>query len=140
MSDDPFIAELARTEKKSKRRLDDDSIGFLAQIRGNDLLQDDEWEQLKDFLRDALEYLRRPGKTEARGKRGEIVICPDADPRNADWIRINRANRLAGYRLPTWAALWLWWLRTDSSAAFWKDVGKIAKQMEFDRITERADK
>jgi len=117
--------------------LDDNSIDFLARIRGNGLVQDDEWERLKDFLRDGLKYLRRPDKTESRGKRGEIVICPDADPRNADWIHISRANRLAGYRLPTWAALWLWWLRTDSSAAFWKDVGKIAKQMGFDRVTGR---
>jgi hypothetical protein len=140
MTDDAFVAELAKIEKKSRTKLDDHSIGFLARIRGVGLLQDDEWAKLKGFLRDALEYLRRGDKTLVRGKQNKIVLCLDADPRNADWIRIVRANNLAGYRLPTWAALWLWWLRTDSSTSFWKDVGRIAKQMGFDRMSEPTDK
>ena len=129
MADDPLIAELAAIEKRSGTKLDDNSIGFLAQVRGSGLLQDDEWDQLKGFLRDALGFLAHSDKPESDG-----AICPDADPRNADWIRISRANRLAGYRLPIWAALWLWWLRTDSSTTFWKDVGKVAKQMGLDQI------
>ena len=68
MSDGPFIAELARIEKKSGTKLDDNSIGFLAQVRGNDLLQDDEWERIKGFLRDALGFLARSDKPESDGR------------------------------------------------------------------------
>jgi hypothetical protein len=137
MTDDPFTAELARIEKSSKVKLDDNSLEFLARLRANELLQDDEWERLKGFLRDALQCLRSDDESEPEDE-DESVFCPDADPRNADWIRIVRANRLAGYKMPAWAALWR--LRTDSSAAFWKKVGKIAKQMGFERMEERTDR
>ncbi|NLE38038.1 MAG: hypothetical protein GX621_08440 [Pirellulaceae bacterium] len=140
MTDNVFVAELTAIEEEIGTRLDDDSIGFLAELRGNGLLQDDEWRRLKGFLRDALHYRREPEKTVDLDETGTLTICPDADPRNADWIRVVRACRLAGYRLPTWAALWLWWLRTDSSAAFWKNVGKIAEQMGFERMAKKTDR
>jgi len=31
--------------------------------------------------------------------------------------------------LPSWAALWLWWLRADSSHQFWRDVGNITHEL-----------
>ena len=39
-------------------------------------------------MREALEYLSRPDETLGRTDDGHIVINPDADPRNADWLRI----------------------------------------------------
>ncbi len=66
----------------------------------------------------------------SQDKSGALVI--DADPRNADWIRIVRAQRLAGYRMPHWASLWLWWIGHDrEEGTYWKQVGAVAKAMGF---------
>lgn len=50
---------------------------------------------------------RRTDESAKKGKKQRIVICPDADPTNADWIPIVRTWRLTGYCLPKWASLWL---------------------------------
>jgi len=136
MTDNEFMAELAGIEAESGAKLDDGSIGFLARLRDAGVLSDEEWEQIKGFLRNALRYLARSRETEER-HRGAATVSLDADPRNEDWIRIVRAKRLAGHKLPHWAALWLWRLRTDLSAAFWNDVGEVARQMGFEPVSER---
>ncbi len=120
---DLFSADLTDIERREKVPLDDNSIPLLAALRANQLLTDDDWNRIKGFLRDALSFLSGPDKSTQHLDDGTIVICPDADPRDADWLRIVRARRLAGYELPGWAALWLWWLRMDSSQQFWRDVG-----------------
>jgi hypothetical protein len=52
--------------------------------------------------------------------------------RNADWIRIVHAQRLAGYCMPEWASLWLWWIGNDREGGnWWKKVGAVAKTMKF---------
>jgi len=137
MTEEQFVAELAGIETDSRTKLDDDSIGFLARLRAAGILQEDEWEQVKGFLRDALDLIASRNETTSTGKRGANALCIDADPRNADWLCIVRARKLSGFRLPQWAALWLWWLRTDFSDSFWKDVGEVARQMGFDCISER---
>ena len=50
---------------------------------------------------------------------------------DADWLRISAANRLAKHCLSTWAALWLWRLRTDTSPAFWRAVGRAAERLGY---------
>ena len=135
---DPVIAGLRVIEKESDVVLDDDSIGFLAEVRSANLLSDDEWNQIKQFLQEALQFIREQ-KT-VRQTDGAVVMDLDADPRNANWLRIDRANRLAGYVLPMWAALWLWWLRTDTSAAFWRDVGTTASKLGCEPFPSKNEK
>jgi hypothetical protein len=58
------------------------------------LLTDDEWVQIKEFLKDALGYLASPNKTITHTADGRTLIDPDADPRNANWLRIDAAHRV----------------------------------------------
>jgi hypothetical protein len=76
-----------------------------------------------------MEFLAAPNRTAVRQKDGTIVIDADADPRNANWLRISVAQRHAGYRMPMWACLWLWWLRADEDPEFWRAVGCQAASM-----------
>jgi hypothetical protein len=129
-----LVSELSVIEFENRRILDDDSIRFVAEVRGRNLLTDDEWNQVKQFLKEALEFLSSRQTTVTHTTDGKFIIDPDADPRNADWLRIHAACRLARRSLPMWAALWLWWLRTDTSPTFWRKVGKIAEQLGYPKI------
>lgn len=106
MADEPLMAELADLQENSEARLDDGSIGLLARLRTAGVRSDGDWERITSFLRDALHYLAFSNKTEAKPEEGKALVNIDADPHDADWICIVRAYRLAGDRLPTWAALW----------------------------------
>jgi hypothetical protein len=118
--------ELESIEQEMGLRLDDESVPLLEQVRAQSLLSDEEWKRLRCFVRESLQFLSEPNRTVIRDGAGQLVFDTDADPRNADWIRIAAANRLAGYVLPMWAALWLWRLKTDTSKTFWRRVGEIA--------------
>jgi len=124
-------SDLRAIEQELQMLLDDESVRLLEQIRAHGLLTGEEWDRVKGYLRNALHFLSNPNQTVTRHGDGKLQIDPDADPRNADWLRVAAANRLAGHILPAWAALWLWWLRTDSSAAFWRRVGEIADELGF---------
>jgi hypothetical protein len=126
-----LVSELSIIEFENRRLLDDESIRLVAEARSQILLTDDEWTQIKKFLKEALEYLSGPDKTVSDKADGRTVIDPDADPRNADWLRIDAAFRLAHRSLPMWAALWLWRLRTDTSPTFWHKIGRIAEQLGY---------
>jgi len=117
-SDDPIQAELKSVEEQAGSSLDDDSIRLLAKVRRRHLVSDQEWERIKGFLRDALAFLSTPDRLQVEDEDGRIAVCPDLDPRNANWLQLHAANRLAGRVLPMWAALWLWWLRVDTSSKF----------------------
>jgi hypothetical protein len=95
------------------------------------LLTDEEWTRIKQFLREALAFLSGPQTTVTHAADGSIVLDLNADPRNADWLRISAACHLAKRSLPMWAALWLWWLRTDTSPRFWDAVGRVAEQLRY---------
>jgi hypothetical protein len=97
------------------------------------LLTEREWIQIKQFLKNALGFLSTPQPTITTQRL--TVIDPDADPRNANWLRIDSACRLAHRALPTWAAMWLWQLRTDTSPSFWRRVGRIAEQLGYPKLT-----
>ena len=126
---EPLLSELSFVEFENRHLLDDDSIRLVAEVRRQNLLSNDEWLRIKQFLKEALAFLSGPGSTHMRD--GRLVIDPDADPRNADWLRIDAACRLSHRALPMWAALWLWRLRTDTSLAFWRRVGRIAGRLGY---------
>jgi hypothetical protein len=134
---DRLVSELSMIEFESGRLLDDDSLRLIAEVRCRNLLTDEEWTQIKQFLREALEFLSGPQKTLTYDADGHLVLNPDADPRNADWIRIAAACRLANSNLPMWAALWLWWLRTDTSPIFWRKVGQIAERLGYSKKSSK---
>ena len=111
-----------------------DTVRFIAKVRENGIIGDDEWQKVLRWLDDAMTYLT---KGMHQDKRGALMIDVDADPRNADWIRIVRAQRLAGYRMPHWASLWLWWIGHDrEEGTYWKQVGTVAKALKFPGFKE----
>jgi hypothetical protein len=132
-----LVSELSNVEFENKRLLDDNSLKLIAEVRSRNLLTDDEWIQIKQFLKEALEFLSSPQRTLTYSADGRAVLDPDADPRNADWLRIDAACRLANRSLPMWAALWLWKLRTDTSATFWRKVGRIAEQLGYPKFPSK---
>jgi hypothetical protein len=118
--------DLTEIERREKMHLDDDnSIPILAALRAIGLLTDDDWNRIKGFLHQALKQDNSLQELDD----GKTIACPDADLCNADWPKIVRARTLAGCKLPDWVALWLWWLRTDSSQQFWREVGRIAQEL-----------
>lgn len=129
-----LLKELSMLELLNGRLLDDDSIGLIAELRCDGILGDDEWLRAKQYLLDALKFLSGPQGTMSRDLQGRLVVNPDFDPRNADWLRSDAACRLAGHLLPSWAALWLWRLRTDTSPHFWKRVGRVAERLGYPRF------
>ncbi|MDH2404211.1 hypothetical protein QCM77_30295 [Bradyrhizobium sp. SSUT18] len=131
--------ELSLIELESGRLLDDDSLGFMAQLRARSILTQEEWSRIKQFLRSALEFLSASNRAKKHDSNGHRVIDPDADPRNADWLQLDAAQRLAGRSLPSWAALWLWQLRASDSSLFWRKVGRIAKELGIPAISTVVD-
>ena len=128
---DVFNADLVEIEQEMKVCLDDKSIPLLAQLRAKNLLTKSNWKAIRSYLRRALASLAEQNQTSKINTDGTIFFEADSDPRDADWLRIVRAMDLAGYALPGWAALWLWWLRTDRSRKFWLEVGSVAHEMGY---------
>ncbi|MBP8697909.1 MAG: hypothetical protein KBH82_02625 [Syntrophorhabdaceae bacterium] len=109
-----------------------DTIRFMAKAREKGVIDDGEWKDVLQWLDDAMVFLK---ERVPKDKNGTLMI--DADPRNADWMRIIRAQRLAGYRMPQWASLWLWWMGHDrEEGSWWKQIGTIAQAMGFPRFEE----
>src|SRR5215213_2160345 len=98
-------SELLFLEFEHRRVLDDESGAFIAELRGQRILSDDEWGRVKQFFAKALNYLSHEAKTSQVNSGGHKVFDPDADPRNADWIRIVAARRLVEHYIPHLAAL-----------------------------------
>jgi len=108
------------------------TIPFMAKVREKCIIDDGEWRNVLQWLDEAMAHL----KDESSRDDGR-ALSVDADPRNADWLRIVRAQRLAGYRMPHWASLWLWWIGYDrEETAYWKQIGEIAKAMGFPSLEE----
>ena len=109
-----------------------DTIRFMAKAREKGVIDDGEWKDVLQWLDDAMVFLK---ERVPKDKNGALMI--DADPRNADWMRIIRAQRLAVYRMPQWASLWLWWMGHDrEEGSWWKQIGTIAQAMRFPRFEE----
>ncbi len=113
------------------RALDGPSAELLARLRDERVLDDSDWRCILEWLGEALEFLAEPDATASRDEAGRLVLNPDADPRNANWLRIAGACRRAGYRLPMWAAMWLWRLGHDRRPQFWRKIGSAARALGF---------
>jgi len=115
------------------REIDEpDTIPFMAKVREKGIIGDGEWTNVLRWLDEAMVYLTDGMRKDTRG-----ALHLDADPRNADWIRIVGAQRMAGYRMPYWASLWLWWIgHKREEEEYWKEVGGIAKAMGFPPLKE----
>jgi hypothetical protein len=127
-----------------------EAIPLMAHVRAAGLLADGEWQQISVWLDEAMRYLAgtESGETaehayeneqedwspeDDKDEDEEEVDCidsPDADPRNADWIRIVGARRRSGYMLPSWAGLWLWWIGHDRMFdEWWGPIGELARSL-----------
>jgi hypothetical protein len=120
-------ADLDAVIKPFGRELDDASIPFFVRLRAGGILTDQDWDKIKAWLRKAM--LLGPDAAFVRLPDGTRALCPDADPRNADWLRIAEVWDRTGYNIPMWAALWLWWLHGQTAEQYWEEVGSIAATM-----------
>ena len=59
---------------------------------GRDILTGEEWSRVKVFLRESLSFLSSLHSSSTDTAEGDVVIDPDADLRNADWLRIDAAH------------------------------------------------
>ena len=65
----------------------------------------------------------------------ESMINIDADPRNRDWLKIVRIYRLAGHKIPSWAAIWLEQINIrHNRATFWRSVKKVASEIALEKF------
>jgi len=105
------------------------ALTYLVKVRSAGVLSDGDWDNILEWLDDAMQFL----STESTDSS---VLSIDADPRNANWLRIMGAWRLTGYRTPDWATLWLWRIGgTDEDEHFWSELGCIAADMGFEKLT-----
>jgi HD domain len=127
------LADLRGVMAPFKRELDDPSAEFLARLRGCGGLRDADWQHVLGEIPSALEFLAGPNPTLTQDERGQSILDLDADPRNADWLRLAAAARRARHHLPFLAAMWLWQVGHERGASFWDVVARIAEQMQFPR-------
>jgi hypothetical protein len=107
-----------------------ESLTFIAEVRKAGILTDEEWKHVLRLLDSAMRIRR----DEAPAETG-AAISMDADPRNADWIRIVRAQRIARHYMPSWAAYWLWLIGGyREEARFWERVREVAQKMGFKKF------
>ena len=85
--------ELADIMAPFGRELDDTSVPFISHLRAEHILSDSDWMKVKQWLREAMEFLTGRHRTAMRQPDDTILIDPDADPRNANWLRISAAQR-----------------------------------------------
>jgi hypothetical protein len=136
-----------------------EAVQFVAHVRAAGLLTETEWLQILVWLEEAMRYLASTESGEAaddaygdeqedcspdddeddsEDEDEEEIDCidsPDADPRNADWIRIVGARRRSGHMLPSWAGLWLWWLGHDREFdAWWGPIGELAGSLGIQKF------
>jgi hypothetical protein len=117
--------------------VDDESLPFLRQLRDDNVLDASDLAKVASWVDEARSFLAGPNKTIEKDTAGRIVVDPDADPRNADWLKIVRVRRLTGYLIPDWASLWLWWLANQRGARFWSAVARVARNAGLEEIPSR---
>jgi len=126
------------------------SIWLMAHARAAGLISDDDWQQVREWLDDAMRSLTEATAGEALESPEEVeqpegeftatdadsddsdcdLDSPDDDARNADWPKVMQARRHSRHSLPSWAALWLWWIsRAEEDAAWWGRIGELAESL-----------
>lgn len=129
------IEELNRAVGRVRRRdLDDGSLPFIARLREAGVIDDAGWRLVLDW---ASEAARERPATPVTERGGVRVVSLDADPVNRDWLRIVHAWRLAGRRLPSWAALWVLRLAAARGREFLMSVEQVARQVGLEPFTRR---
>lgn len=129
------MADLQLVLARFEVGLDDSSAPFLAELRAAGALDDKDWQMVLNFLEEALRFLSRPNPTAGSNSTGGLLLDLDADPRNANWLRIVAAQRKAYHRLPMWAAMWLMAIGGHRRGpGFWRTVSRIATRMKFPRF------
>ena len=85
---EPFVSELSNIEflRKGGCSRNDDSIRLIAALRSRNLLTESRINSAVFEERLGVS-LRSPKNEYVTRADGPIVIDPDADPRNADWIK-----------------------------------------------------
>ena len=130
-----------------------EAVQLVAHVRAAGLLTETEWQQILVWLDEAMQH--RAGATygdttddayedeqenSSPDDDEEEVDCidsPDADPRNADWIRMVGARRRTGHMLPSWAGLWRWWLGHDREFdAWWGPIGELAGSLGIQKFKD----
>jgi len=123
------LAELIALQRKRKMALDDNSLPLIAHLRENGVIGNEDWNEIKIMLGDALRFLGAKSSKAA-------VLSLDADARNANWIKVVRIRRASGRELDAWAAIWLNRLYRDRNPAFWSRVGKLAAELNVARVAK----
>ncbi len=123
--------DFRKISRRYKQKLDEPlSLQLIARLRMAGSLNDEDWAEILEHLNDAMRYLAADNR-----KSSGNDFNLDADPRNREWLRIINTSKLAGYRLPHWAALWLRRIGfTRKGKSFWRSVGKVASEMGLDKI------
>lgn len=136
------LAELNAIERTVGQRLDGpESTALMAALREAGVLGDADWKQIVIWFREALDVCAWLAHAEPEyNAKGQQIIHADADPRNADWMKIVWAWERIGYKTPDWATLWLWWLGYERPKAFWKRVAQHATRWRIaEDPTDEAD-
>jgi hypothetical protein len=127
-------ADLQQAMAPFGRELDDASAEFLVNLRAAGVLHDVDWTHVLEQIPVALQFLAGPNQSVTSNEHGQVVPDPDADPRNADWLRLAAAARKARHHLPPWSAVWLWQVGHERGTSFWAAVARHAEQMHFPKI------
>jgi hypothetical protein len=119
-----WIAELTNLERTAGRPLDEpDSKTVLARLRASGAIGSRDWAQILGWYAEALRFLGE-APDDADG-----VVSLDADPRNADWLRICHTWSLLGHRLPYWATLWCWYVGHARRSQFWQRIASASHDL-----------
>jgi hypothetical protein len=123
--------DFRKISRRFKHKLDEPlSLQLMARLRVAGVLNDEDWSETLECLRNTMGSL-----VSERQASDEGIINIDADPRNRNWLRIVRIYRLAGYKLPSWAAMWLAQISVHhDESTFWRSVKKVASEMALEKF------
>lgn len=127
-------ASAAKAQRGGKGELRDGSLLFLQRLRHGGVVTGSDWTTVNAWIHEARALHETLDRGVSRHAGGRLSLNLDADPRNADWLKIVRVRRLTGYEIPGWAALWLWRLAQDRDASFWSRVGRTAMNARLKRL------
>jgi len=128
--------ELSALETKCGQTLGDpESKEIIALLRSEGILDDEAWQEALAMYEATLCYLREPDTEDAsEDSCHDWIINLDADPCNANWIKIVGAWRKIGHKLPDWVSMWLWTLGYERKEEFWRRVALATRSHAKDDV------